>query len=86
MTVYLGKLRLIELRSNPNPRLVEAVISNGKEQGVLKFQFEVQSPVGQSAPPVAQTANTRVPGQLPNMAQVAPRALSRSGSASSTSP
>jgi hypothetical protein len=33
-----NKLRLLELHSNPNPRLVEAVISNGKEQGTLKFQ------------------------------------------------
>lgn len=56
-----NKLRLIELRSNPNPRLVEALISNGKEQGVLKFQFE--SPVGQSASPVAQLPNTPVPSR-----------------------
>jgi hypothetical protein len=56
-----NKLRLIGLRSNPNPRLVEAQISNGKEQGVLKFQFE--SPVGHSAPPAAQQANTPASGR-----------------------
>ena len=65
-----NKLRLIELRSNPNPRLVEAIISDGRQKGALKFRFDVQSPVGQSASPVAQMPKTIVPGQAPNVAQV----------------
>jgi hypothetical protein len=70
-----NKLRLVELRSNPNPRLVEAIISDGRQQGALKFHFDVQSPVGQSASPVAQMPNTIVPGQAPNVAKVSPLAL-----------
>jgi hypothetical protein len=47
-----SNLRLIEIRSNPNPQLVEAVISDGKEQGAVRFRFDVQSFTGQM-PPVA---------------------------------
>jgi hypothetical protein len=54
-------LRLIALHLNPNPQLVEAVISDGKEQGVVKFRFDAQSPAGQTASPVAQAVSATLP-------------------------
>jgi hypothetical protein len=66
-----SNLRLIALRLNPNPQLVEAVISDGKEQGSVKFRVDVQTPVGQTASPVVQTTNTGTSRQAPNTAQVA---------------
>ena len=65
-----SKLRLIELRLNPNPQLVEAVISDGKERGSVKFRLDVQTPVGQTASPAVQTTNTGTSHQSPNTAQV----------------
>jgi hypothetical protein len=70
-----SNLRLIALRLNPNPQLVEAVISDGKEQGSVRFRFDVQTPVGQTASPVVQTTNTGTSGQAPNTAQVAGRSV-----------
>jgi hypothetical protein len=59
-------LRLIALHLDPNPQFVEAVISDGKEQGPLKFRFEVQSPPGQPAQPVAQLTNNGAVAQATN--------------------
>jgi hypothetical protein len=59
-------LRLIALHLNPNPQFVEAVISDGKEQGSLKFRFDVQSPPGQTAQPVAQLTNKGAVAQATN--------------------
>ena len=73
-------LRLIALHLNPNPQLVEAVISDGKEQGQLKFRFDVQSSVAQTASPSAQMANKGAPGQALNPAQLSPGALPRPSS------
>jgi len=73
-------LRLIALQLNPNPQLVEAVISDGKEQGPVKFRFDVQSSVAQTASPPAQVANKGAPGQALNPAQLAPGALPRPSS------
>jgi hypothetical protein len=70
-------LRLIALHLNPNPQFVEAVISDGKEQGQLKFRLDVQSSVAQTVSPPAQMANKGAPGQAPNPAQLAPGALPR---------
>jgi hypothetical protein len=72
-----GNLRLIALHLNPNPQFVEAVISDGKEQGTVKFRFDVQSPAGQTAPPVARIPNGGTAGQAPNPAQLTLGALSR---------
>jgi len=33
--------RIIEIHPNDNPKLVEAVISNGNEKGTVKFRFDV---------------------------------------------
>ena len=34
------RLRLLEVVSNPNPSLIVAKLSNGREEGVVKFRFE----------------------------------------------
>ncbi|HEY2123765.1 MAG TPA: hypothetical protein VGH07_09245 [Chthoniobacterales bacterium] len=52
-----NNLRIVEFHLNPNPRLVEAVISNGKEQGIVKFKFDVQAPASQTASAGDPTAN-----------------------------
>ena len=70
-----SNLRLIGLRLNPSPQLVEAVISDGKEQGSVKFRFDVQTPAGQAASPVLQTTNTGTSRQVPNPAPVGGRSV-----------
>jgi hypothetical protein len=64
-------LRLIALHLNPNPQLVEALISNGKEQGAVKFRFDALLPAGQTASPVAKMTNAGAA----NPAQAASAAL-----------
>jgi hypothetical protein len=66
--------RLVALHLNPNAQFVEAVISDGKEQGAVKFRFE--SPSGPAASPVTQTANTASAGQKSNPGQAGPARLS----------
>jgi len=73
-------LRLIALHLNPNPQFVEALISDGKEQGPVRFRFDVQSSVAQTASPPAQMANKGAPGQALNPAQLSPGALPRPSS------
>jgi hypothetical protein len=63
-----GNLRLIALHLNPNPRFVEALISDGKEQGSVTFRFDAQFPNGQTTPPVVQMTNKGVPGSVSNPA------------------
>jgi hypothetical protein len=40
------KLRLVRMKVNPNPQLMEAVISDGNEQRAIKFRFESQTGPG----------------------------------------
>jgi hypothetical protein len=42
-------VRLIAMHLNPDPKLVEAVLSDGKEQGIVRFRFDIQPPAGQTA-------------------------------------
>ena len=65
------KLRLIEMHLNPNPRLVEAIISDGKEEAGVKFRFGA----GQTASDVGQMPNKDATAQTPNAAELAPKAL-----------
>jgi hypothetical protein len=37
-----NNLHLVEMHQNQDPQLVEAVISDGKEQGTVKFRFDAQ--------------------------------------------
>jgi hypothetical protein len=66
--------RLIALQLNPNPHLVEAVLSNGKEQGSVKFRLDAPSSTGEQATPVAQLTTGR---PVSNQAQMASRPLER---------
>jgi hypothetical protein len=54
-------LRLISLHVGPNPRAVEALVSNGQEQGTLKFRMDSQPGAVQTDRPANQmtSAGTR---------------------------
>jgi hypothetical protein len=56
-------LRIVEFHMNPNPHLVEAIISDGKEQGIVKFKFDVQAPAFQTASASNPPANPGTPAQ-----------------------
>ena len=47
-----NNIRLVEMHFDANPRLVEALLSNGKEQGAVRFRFDAGVPNGSQAPPV----------------------------------
>jgi hypothetical protein len=78
-------LRVVEFHSNPNPRLVEAVLSDGKARGVVNFKFNAQAPanqtasVSQPAPNQATTAEARPSRFYPGL----PRLANGEGSGSS---
>jgi hypothetical protein len=63
-----GNLRLMALHLNPNPRFVEALISDGKEQGSVTFRLEPQFPNMQTTPPVVQMTNKGAPASVSNPA------------------
>jgi hypothetical protein len=65
-----NNLRLIELRRNLDPRVVEAVISDGKELGTVKFRYNDQLPQVPMISPSAQapTGDLSVAAQNPAMA------------------
>jgi hypothetical protein len=56
------RLRLIEVVPNPNPSLIVAKLSNGREEGVVKFRFEQQQ---NNQMPTANIPGQRLlPGQV----------------------
>ena len=55
--------RIVEIHPNDNPKLVEAVISNGNEKGTVKFRFDVPATANQPALPAA--LGPGIPGQAP---------------------
>lgn len=58
-----NNMRIVEIHPNDNPRLLEAVISNGSEKGAVKFRFEVPAVTN---PPNGQVpAAIGIPGQAP---------------------
>jgi hypothetical protein len=40
-----NNLHLVEVHPNPNPQLVEVVVSDGKEQGTVQFRFDASAGV-----------------------------------------
>jgi hypothetical protein len=62
-----NNLRLVEIHPNPNPQMVEAVLSSGKEQGPVKFKMDVtaagQQPNAQTGPAIPNVIPP--PGQAP---------------------
>jgi hypothetical protein len=76
-----NKLKLLELRPNQDPKLAEAVLSNGTDQGPVKFKIEAPNPEQAAATPglpagmppgmqvvPPQNQNQRIP-QVPGQAQ-----------------
>lgn len=51
-----NNLRLIELHPSADPRFVQAVVSDGKHEGTVKFRLDVQ-PVTPKTPPIVQEPN-----------------------------
>ncbi len=49
-----NNIRLLGMNLNPNPRLVEAVISDGKEKGTVKFRYDDQLSFGSAISTLAQ--------------------------------
>jgi hypothetical protein len=68
-------IRIVEMRPNDNPRLVEAVISNGSEQGAVEFRFE--TPAGLQQQNNARL--TRHPRQVEHALEVQDSILSDFG-------
>jgi hypothetical protein len=63
-----NNLRLIAMHLSPNPSSVEAVISDGHEQGIVKFRFDDQPSVLAQAPAgaVDRTPNPAVADAQPS--------------------
>jgi hypothetical protein len=67
-----NNLRLVQLERNADPRLVEAVIFDGKEQGTIKFRFDTKPPDGQSPPGTAEIRQDIGPRQTAKIPQPSP--------------
>jgi len=80
-----NNLRLLELHSNSDPKLVEAVVSDGKEKGIVKFRFEAQAATAQTFSPEVLAHNRTPPGYrpVPPGSQAAPQLVTTSASAQS---
>ncbi len=64
-----NNVRLIALHLSPNPRVVEAVISDGKEQGTVRFRYDDQPSSGLANSTLAQApVDANAPLQKPAMA------------------
>jgi hypothetical protein len=69
-----NNLHLVGMHLNSNPQFVEAIISDGKEQGTVKYRLGDQNPVGPTTSAMAQTPNYNAPfGRQSNSAGTAPR-------------
>jgi len=64
--------RIVEIHPNADPKLFEAVISNGSEQGPVKFRLLPQNAnpqIGPASSPAAQTKNPQTQTITPPAAQ-----------------
>jgi hypothetical protein len=66
-----NNIRIVETHPNDNPKLVEAVISNGSEKGAVGFPFEV--------PPTANQPKAQVPLGMSVPGQAPPGAVPQNG-------
>jgi hypothetical protein len=55
-----NNLRLVEMHPNSNPQFVEAIISDGKEQGTVKFRLDVQPSSGEPPLGAAGPASNQI--------------------------
>jgi hypothetical protein len=67
-------LRLVQIHLDPNPRLVQAVISDGMEQGTVKFQVDAGPSPAQTVSSADQTPNNDAAGETPKPAEASSRA------------
>jgi hypothetical protein len=70
-----NNIRLINLRHNPDPRLVEAVISDGNELGAVKFRCDAptESPsIPAQNPAMAGSRSALVPNKTSDARQASP--------------
>jgi hypothetical protein len=56
-----NNLRLVRIQLSANPQFVEAVISDGNEQGTVKFRLADQNPVTPATTAMAQPVNSNAP-------------------------
>ncbi len=69
-----NNLHLVGMHLSPNPQLVEAIISDGKEQGAVKYRLGDQHLVGPTTSTTAQTPNYNAPfGRQSNSTGTAPQ-------------
>ena len=69
-----NNLHLVGMHLNSNPQFVEAIISDGKEQGTVKYRLGDQHPVGPTTSTTAQTPNYNAPvGRQSNSTGTAPQ-------------
>jgi hypothetical protein len=64
--------RLVEIHPNADPKLFEAVISNGIEKGPVRFRLAPLNPnpkIGTTSPPAAQTKNPQIETMSPSAVQ-----------------
>jgi hypothetical protein len=64
--------RIVEIHPNADPKLFEAVISNGTEKGPVKFRVIPPNPnpqIGTTSPPAAPTKNSPIETVIPRVPQ-----------------
>jgi len=64
--------RILEIHPNADPKLFEAVISNGSEKGPVKFHLtppNLNPPIGTASSPAAQTKNPPIETMSPRAPQ-----------------
>jgi hypothetical protein len=64
--------RIVEIHPNADPKLFEAVISNGNEKGPVRFRLTQpdRSPqIGTTSPPAPQTKQPQIPAMSPPAGQ-----------------
>jgi hypothetical protein len=81
-----AKLRLVRMNVNSNPQLMEAVISDGKEQRAIKFRFESQAGPGTANGEVGQSLDVGNPGASGSAAPPPPKQSNAQGQAATENP
>ena len=80
-----NNLRLVELAPNPDPHFVAAIISDGKEQGIVKFRCDFKPGTGEMASGMADIQNKSATDRTPTDAAMASERLPRVSYAQTTS-
>lgn len=68
-----NNLRLLGVHRNSNPRLVDAVVAAGQEQGTVKFRFDLQVVPAVATPALTQNETNTSDGQALVPSGTAPR-------------